>query len=151
VNALAMTPYRLLTIAFDFDRTFTSDVELWRFVILCMLQRGHKVLCVTGRSDTAYSRLQLAATFGQAVFSRLHAVVFCDHAPKRAATRAKGYVIDIWIDDMPEGVGATDKKIFKQLENLFPVCETLPVFHKDAVHPTQIWLPSTFVNSALNR
>lgn len=146
-----MTPYRLLTIAFDFDRTFTSDVELWRFVILCMLQRGHKVLCVTGRSDTPYSRLQLATTFGQDVFSRLHDVVFCDHAPKRAATRAKGYAIDIWIDDMPEGIGATDKKVFKQLENLFPVCETLPVFQKDSVHPTQIWTPSTFVNPAPNR
>lgn len=145
-----MTPYRLLTIAFDFDRTFTSDVEFWRFMILCAIQRGHRVLCVTGRTDTPYSRLEIATTFGEEVFKKLHDLVFCNHSPKRAVAAARGYSIDIWIDDMPEGVGATDRKVFQQLEDTFPVCETLPVFQKKAVHPTRIWTPSRFVKNREN-
>lgn len=145
-----MTPYRLLTIALDFDRTFTSDIEFWRLMVLCAVQRGHKVLCVTGRTDSAYSRLEIATTFGEEVFKKLHDLIFCNHAPKRAQTLARGYRIDIWIDDMPEGIGATDKKVFQQLEDIFPVCETLPVFQKKAVHPQKIWTPSTFVAGAQN-
>jgi hypothetical protein len=145
-----MTPYRLLTIAIDFDRTFTSDVEFWRLMVLCAVQRGHTVLCVTGRTDTAYSRLEIATTFGEEVFKKLHALIFCNHAPKRAQTLARGYHIDIWIDDMPEGIGATDKKVFQQLEDTFPVCETLPVFQKKAVHPAAIWLPPVFVKNGEN-
>lgn len=145
-----MTPYRLLTIALDFDRTFTSDIEFWRLMVLCAVKRGHRVLCVTGRTDTPYSRLEIATLFGEETFKRLHDLVFCDHAPKRAATLARGYTIDIWIDDMPEGIAATDKKVFQQLEDMFPVCETLPVFTKRAVHPSKIWTPSTFVAGAAN-
>lgn len=139
-----MTPYRLLTIALDFDRTFTSDVEFWRLFVALAARRGHHVLCVTGRTDTPYSRLEMLNVFGPETFKLLHDCVFCDHAPKRAITLQRGYVIDIWIDDLPEGVGAADKSVFKKLETLFPVCETLPVFNKDAVSTNKIWLPASF-------
>lgn len=136
-----MTPFRATTIALDFDRTFTSDVEFWRFFIKHAVRRGHTVLCVTGRTETQYSKLELATLFGADVFPLLAGCIFCDHSPKRAATLARGYTVDIWIDDLPEGVGATDKKVFQQLEDMFPVCETLPVFTKRAVDPNKVWMP----------
>lgn len=139
-----MTPFRLTNIAVDFDRTFTSDIALWRYLVDCMILRGHSVFCVTGRTDTPYSRLEIARTFGDIIFAKLRGLIFCNHAPKRETTLRLGYKIDIWIDDLPEGVGAADRSVFKKLEDLFPVCETLPVFGTRAVHPVKLWTPPNF-------
>lgn len=110
------------------------------FLILAV-QRGHKVICVTGRTDCARNHAEVMTVFGAPFFKLLNDCVFCSHAPKRAVTEGRGYSIDIWVDDMPEGVGAKDAAEFKLLEAKFPVCETLPVFNTDIL-PDAVWQPS---------
>jgi hypothetical protein len=128
-----MNPYRHLTVALDFDRTFTSDVDLWRGVVELFIARGHRIVCITGRTDSIKNRMELGRVFGPHIFSRLTAVVFCNHSPKRNVALSRGYKIDIWIDDLPEGVGAESAEKFRALEHEFPVFETLPILDGNPV------------------
>lgn len=136
-----MTPYRHTLMAIDFDRTFTSDVEFWRFFVHMAVKRGHDVICVTGRTPTPTGRAELLTVVGDTTLKLFKDLIFCDHSPKRRRTLDLGYRVDIWIDDLPEGVGAADRGVFKTLEELYPVCETLPLFGKGAVDPLKIWRP----------
>lgn len=143
-----MNPHRKTSIALDFDRSFTSDIDFWRLFVHCAVKRGHRVYCVTGRTDCLRNRLELASVFGEPTFKLLSGCIFCNHSSKRAKVESLKLVIDIWIDDMPEGVGAADPSVFRKLEEKFPVCETLPVFAPKAVNPQTVWVPDS-VNFSL--
>lgn len=134
------TPWRPTTIALDFDRTFTSDIDLWRFLIGAFTQRGHKVYLVTGRHDTPENRQLVYATLGDERLS-LAGCAFCNHQPKRAVMEAAGVLVDIWIDDLPELVGNFEREVFDRLESAQPVAETLPVLAPQAVRPDSRWCP----------
>jgi hypothetical protein len=133
------TPWRKTVIALDFDRTFTSDIEFWRMFVTQAVRRGHTVLCVTGRTDSERSRNEMQALFGEYVFSKLAALIFCNHCPKRDYAANHGWEVDIWIDDFPESIGAPNREAIKSMEGVHRVYETLPVFDIKNVHPTNIW------------
>lgn len=142
LNDHVQTPWRKTVIAVDFDRTFTSDIEFWRLFISQAVRRGHTVLCVTGRNDSERSRNEMRALFGEYVFSKLAALIFCNHCPKRDAAASHGWdEIDIWIDDFPEAIGAPDRDAITRMEGVQRVYETLPVFDITNVHPTNVWKP----------
>jgi hypothetical protein len=134
-----VNPHRRTVIALDFDRTFTSDVDFWRGFVEAAVTRGHSVICVTGRTDCARSRKEISKVFGLHTFSRLTCCIFCNHSPKRAAVTSRGYSVDIWIDDMPEGVGAENANAFQALERRFRVFETLPVLDGNPINNRSVW------------
>ncbi|HVI42717.1 MAG TPA: hypothetical protein VM577_19085 [Anaerovoracaceae bacterium] len=86
-----------MIIGIDYDGTFSADPEGWSQVIQLMQSRGHKVVCVTGRSDEG--------EWGEQVkkgINGLIPIVFAGSEWKREAAKAKGWDVNVWIDDNPE-------------------------------------------------
>lgn len=136
-----MTPRRNTTIALDFDCTFTSDIEFWRLFVQLAGRRGHTVCLVTARHDTPENRALVADVIGAPTLQLLAALVFTSHRPKRAAAEARGLLVDIWIDDLPELVGRADLEWLDAFRARQSVTETLPVVEFGAVDPAAVWRP----------
>lgn len=105
------TAHRPLTIAIDFDGTFSADPPLWAVFTFYAVARGHRVVLVTGRSDhVMYSDPgrhwgnEVRGLLAEHAVDDLLPVVFAGGRPKRVAALAAGYTVDIWIDDQPESV-----------------------------------------------
>jgi hypothetical protein len=92
-----------MVFAIDFDGTFDRDPELFRQFAQLLRSRGHTVVCVTSRS----------AGFGDEVERMVGdvPVVYAGNVWKRQAARTAGYLVNIWIDDLPEYVDAQDPEI----------------------------------------
>lgn len=86
-----------LTIALDFDGTFTADCELWRCFILSAQAAGHRVVCITGRRESFEHRRELERALPHRVD-----VFFAYDEPKADYAKRNRINVDIWIDDMPE-------------------------------------------------
>lgn len=80
--------------ALDYDGTYTADPKFWgKFIDLVHLS-GHEVYIVTMR---------------HAVDDKIHEgpdihIIYCDGEPKKSVVQRHGVVIDIWIDDHPDGI-----------------------------------------------
>lgn len=83
-----------LTIAIDYDFTFTALSTLFTKFIWDCLSCGHEVICVTGR-DKPPDRLR------EAPLPAPVKVICAGDMPKREAAEKAGYKVNIWIDDMP--------------------------------------------------
>ena len=88
-----------MIIAIDYDNTYTADPEFWNKFILDAEEAGHKVICVTGRDSLEDFARPVLESIG-----KLCPVVFAGPKWKRDAALAKGWKVDVWIDDMPEMV-----------------------------------------------
>lgn len=88
----------MITIAIDFDNTWTANPALWRnFIADAQQIWGYTVVCVTGRSDEG----KWGSEVREAI-DGLIPIVFAGHQWKRTAALNAGYKVDIWIDDTPE-------------------------------------------------
>lgn len=85
-----------MTIAIDFDKTWTADPALWRKFYNDCVERGHKVIIATARriehGNEDMDRHGLPAGIP---------IVFSNHDFKRPCCEREGYMVDIWIDDTP--------------------------------------------------
>jgi hypothetical protein len=88
-------PKKILTIALDYDGTYTADPDLWLAFILNAQSRGHEVILVTMRTFEELENID----------PRLDGVIFRRVPTARAAKMkfCESFDIrpDIWIDDQP--------------------------------------------------
>jgi len=88
-----------LTVAIDFDDTFTSDVKTWSNVIEILIAAGHRVICVSARSEHEGNRRELESALPSGV-----PVLLSYHTQKSEFAQSQGYQVDIWIDDIPSAI-----------------------------------------------
>jgi hypothetical protein len=93
-----------LTIAIDFDNTFTADVEAWSAVIRELQRHGHQVICVSARHNDVGHRQELTTALPKGV-----PVLLSMSEPKRQYATRQGFAVDIWIDDIPEAIPTKDE------------------------------------------
>jgi hypothetical protein len=96
-------PPKRLTIAIDYDDTFTSDPVSWMHVIQ-ILEYWHRVICVSSRKNTLENMNTLRSELHDAV-----TVVLAYDKPKRLAAKEAGFDVDIWIDDRPETIATKEE------------------------------------------
>ena len=82
-----------LTIAFDYDGTYSADVDTWRNVVSLLKDAGHRVICVTGRRASQEVPSGIAKSFD--------AVIYAENEFKEKAAQWARENVDIWIDDNP--------------------------------------------------
>lgn len=84
-----------MIIAIDYDNTYSADPESFNKVIAVFKAAGHDVICVTGRDDGVMG-VPVRNSIGKLV-----PIVFAGAVSKRIAAEKRGYIVDVWIDDMP--------------------------------------------------
>lgn len=88
-----------LTIAIDFDDTFTADTQAWTHVIKVLQSFGHVVFCVSARTDFEGNRRELLNALPDGV-----CVFLSGERQKAAFIQEQGQHVDIWIDDCPSAI-----------------------------------------------
>lgn len=83
-----------MIIAVDYDNTYTADREIFEILIKLFLERGHTVVCVTGRGK--FESQPVLDSIGKLV-----PCVFAGGEWKKIAAEKAGYKVDVWIDDDP--------------------------------------------------
>lgn len=89
-----------MNLSIDFDDTYTRDPDTWDKVIEIFRSAGHKVYCVTWRSDTFENKAEV----GSMLNHKVDAIFFTGQQAKKEYMYAQGIVINVWIDDMPFAV-----------------------------------------------
>jgi len=85
-----------MTIAIDFDNTWTADAALWKQFADDAKKRGHDVIIVTARNFNA----GWSDDIERKKPATLH-MYFSHGELKRPYMEALGIPVDIWIDDQP--------------------------------------------------
>jgi hypothetical protein len=97
-----------MTIAIDFDQTYTADARMWYDAIKLMKQYGHNVICVTCRPEyDVFGMDQLEDLIGA------ENIFFTDNEAKIPYMEGRQHV-DIWIDDCPATVSGGGKVMYKK-------------------------------------
>lgn len=88
---------KFLTIALDYDGTFTADPEFWLKFIDEAKNQGHTVICVTMRYEH-----ELDDTVFNEKLKKAIKIIPTGRKAKKKFLATIGQKIDIWIDDQPD-------------------------------------------------
>jgi len=91
-----------MIVAIDWDGTFTAIPNHLENFIGDLINNDITVIFVTGRHDVPEHRIDPPLDCP---------VVYAGNEYKRKAAEKAGYMVNIWIDDMPEMIG--ESKILK--------------------------------------
>lgn len=87
-----------MNISIDYDETYTRDPQAWDQIIDILKNSGHKVYCVTMRSDDFPGEsLEVCACLN----GKVDAIFFTSGRQKSEYMYDMGINIHVWIDDMP--------------------------------------------------
>jgi hypothetical protein len=114
-----------MLLAIDFDRTFMLDPPLWGAFLKALVLSDHRaivVTCRTAREDN-YELIRDALARAGALHS-VEDILCTSHRPKRTFAVACGYQVDVWVDDIPEVIGARDEAEVREIEARFHVAST---------------------------
>ena len=85
-----------LTIAIDYDDTYTADPPFWNKVIELAKDHGHNMICITARRNILEHRRELINSLPEGIET-----YFSYDEPKADFIKRQNIVVDIWIDDSP--------------------------------------------------
>lgn len=88
-----------MTIAFDFDGTWTLDPILFNGVARAFLMNGHSVVMITGRSP-ANSPITDEDRSENLIPPDIPILYSCGELKESFATK-RGLTIDVWVDNEP--------------------------------------------------
>lgn len=83
----------------DYDGTFSADPDAFRELVRGLKARGHICVLVTGRSDEGGWGDVVRMDVGD-----LMPIVFAANKWKEKAALARGFKVNVWIDDNPESI-----------------------------------------------
>lgn len=95
-----------MIIAIDYDWTYTADPELFNKIIGLFQDKGHTVICVTGRQGGTVMAQPVLDSIGKIIGE--HRCIFAGTEWKAVAAKNRGYNVNIWIDDMPGMISPVD-------------------------------------------
>jgi hypothetical protein len=88
-----------LKISLDYDETYTRDPPLWNLFVNQAVKNGHDIRFVTFRSgDPAFDNSDI---IGNSKALNIP-IIFTSGKRKRVFCYEQGFMVDVWIDDMPE-------------------------------------------------
>jgi len=90
-----------MKVAIDYDDTYTLDPECWAAIIDLLVDRGHRVICVTSRFDPfEYPEGE------EEIIDPVPCPIFYTNrrAKEEFMLSEHEYSVDVWIDDNPERV-----------------------------------------------
>jgi hypothetical protein len=107
-----------MTIAIDYDDTYTRDPDLWDDFITAAHNGGHLVICVTNRpwAPNTSKHERVPCVIKRDLKLDPIPVICAGDKFKVDAAREAGYSVHVWIDDTPGSIDDTPGSVSQTVQ-----------------------------------